>query len=66
MRKLIGATLAGVMAMGLAIAMPGCTEESGVQEKVTAKAPDGSKTTVTRDVKVEKSGDNPPPVTKAP
>jgi hypothetical protein len=59
MRKLMTAMLAGAILGGLTIGMVGCTEETGKTEKVEIKTPDG-KTTETKDIKVNKSGDNPP------
>lgn len=65
MRKLISLTMMGVLAMGLGIGIAGCSDESGTKTVETTKAPDGSKTTVTSEKKVETSGSNPPaPSTK--
>lgn len=60
MRKLISLTMMGVLAMGLGIGMTGCSDESGTKTTQTTTAPDGSKTKVTTEHKVETSGSNPP------
>jgi hypothetical protein len=50
MRKVIGVTLAGAMLFGLSAGMVGCSDETGTKEE----------TKVTNEVKVQKSGENPP------
>jgi hypothetical protein len=40
----------------------GCTEKEGVEERTKINRPEGT-TTITKDTKVETSGNNPPPVT---
>jgi ABC-type glycerol-3-phosphate transport system substrate-binding protein len=55
--------LAATLVAGLAIA--GCGQESGVKEETKVTTPDGS-ATVTKETKVETTGDNPPPVNTAP
>jgi hypothetical protein len=60
MRKYISALLAGVVLSGLAIVNTGCTEESGVKTDTKITAPDGSSTRETREIKVDKKGDNAP------
>jgi len=60
MRKLISLTMMGVLAMGLGIGIAGCSDESGTKTEQTTTSPDGSKTKVTVDKKVETSGSNPP------
>jgi len=60
MRKLLTttmavATLAGLMTIGFS----GCSEETGTKEEVKIKGPEGT-TTERREVKVDKSGSNPP------
>jgi pyrroline-5-carboxylate reductase len=59
MRKMIGVTLAGAMLFGLSAGMVGCSDETGskVEEKVTTP---GGTTKVTNELKVQKSGENPP------
>jgi hypothetical protein len=59
MRKLMTTMLAGAMLGGLTIGMVGCTEETGSKETITTKAPGGT-ATETREIKVNKSGENPP------
>ena len=39
--------------------MVGCTEETGTKEEIKVKGPEGT-TTETREIKVNKSGENPP------
>jgi hypothetical protein len=60
MRKLMSTMLAGAILFGLTMGITGCTEESGTKEVITTKAPDGSKTTESREINVKKSGDNAP------
>ena len=60
MRKSISAFLAGVMLFGFSVVLTGCTEESGVKTDTTIKAPDGSSTRETHEIKIDKKGDNPP------
>ena len=59
MRKLMTPMLAGAILGGLTIGMVGCTEETGTKEEVKIKAPGGT-ATETREIKVNKSGENPP------
>jgi hypothetical protein len=59
MRKVIGATMAGAMLLGLSGGMVGCSDESGTKEETKVTTPGGT-TKVTNEVKVQKSGDNPP------
>jgi hypothetical protein len=58
MRNVITTMLASALLAGLTIGMAGCTEETGTHEE-KVKAPGGT-TTESRDIKVNKSGDNPP------
>jgi hypothetical protein len=60
MRKLISLTMMGVLAMGLGVGISGCSDEAGTKTTQTTTAPDGSKTKVTSENKVETSGNNPP------
>jgi hypothetical protein len=60
MRKYISTFVAGIMLCGSGVIMTGCTDESGVKTDTTIKAPDGSQTRETREIKVEKKGDNAP------
>jgi hypothetical protein len=59
MRKLMTAMLAGAFLGGLTIGMVGCTEETSTKEEVKVKTPGGT-ATETKEIKVNKSGDNPP------
>jgi hypothetical protein len=59
MRKLISATLAGVMLAGLSIGTVGCTEESSVTKETEIKGPGGT-AKETAKITVDKSGKNPP------
>lgn len=58
--RTLGLAVVGLSLLGLGV---GCEQESGVKTETTATNPDGSQTEVTREVKVEQSGENPPPVT---
>jgi hypothetical protein len=60
MRKLINTLMAGLILTGLSVGMTGCSEESGVKETTKITKPDGSTTTETNQVKINKSGENPP------
>jgi hypothetical protein len=60
MRKLMTTMLAGAILAGFTFGMVGCTEETGTKDEVKIKTPGGT-TTETSGVKVNKSGDNPPP-----
>lgn len=51
---------------GLGVVLSGCSEESESRSEPVIRAPDGRQTKVIKEVTVEKSGDNPPPVTKTP
>jgi len=59
MRKIINMLIAGVMLTGVGIALPGCTDETGAKQETKITGPDGT-TTETRQIKVDKSGKNPP------
>jgi len=61
MRKLISATMAGVMMAGLGIGLAGCSDESSVKSETKATSPGGT-ATVTDKTSVKTTGDNPPPV----
>jgi hypothetical protein len=52
---------------GLTIGMVGCSDETGTKEEIKIKGPNGT-TTEKHEVKIEKSGSNPPaaPSEKAP
>jgi len=65
MRKLISATLMGVLLTGFGIGISGCSDESSEKAQVTTKGPGGT-TTQTVEKKTETSGNNPPAPTKAP
>jgi hypothetical protein len=60
MRKFINTLMAVVMLGGFTVVLSGCTDESGVKTETTIKNPDGSKTTETRETKIDKNGENPP------
>lgn len=59
MRKLISATMAGVTLFGLSAGMVGCSDETGSKEEVKVTTPGGA-TKETKEIKVQKSGENPP------
>jgi len=59
MRKLISATMAGVLLAGSSMALVGCSDESSEKKQTTIKTPGGT-TTVTDQTKVQQSGQNPP------
>jgi len=59
MRKMIGATMAGAMLLGLSAGMVGCSDETGTKEETKVTTPGGT-TKVTNELKVQKSGENPP------
>jgi hypothetical protein len=62
MRKLINTLVAGLILCGFSVSMPGCTEETGTKEETKITSPTGT-ATETRQIKVDKTGENPP---KAP
>jgi len=59
MRKLISGMLTGVILAGLSIGITGCTDETGTKEEVKITTPGGT-SKETREIKVEKRGENPP------
>jgi hypothetical protein len=59
MRNVITTMLASALLAGLTFGMAGCAEETGTHEEVKIKSKDGT-TTETQDVKIKKTGDNPP------
>jgi hypothetical protein len=59
MRKLINTLVAGVVLGGIGVALPGCTDETGTKSETKVTTPEGS-TTERREIKVDKSGQNPP------
>ena len=59
MRKLMTTTLTGAILAGFSMGMVGCTEETGTKEEVKIKTQGGT-ATETRELKVNKSGENPP------
>jgi hypothetical protein len=59
MRKLMTTMLAGAVLAGLTFGMVGCTEETGTKEEVKIKTQGGT-ATETKEIKVNKSGENPP------
>jgi len=65
MRKLIGATMMGVLLMGFGIGISGCSDESTIK-KETVQATPGGKTVETDQKSIKQSGDNPPAPTKTP
>jgi hypothetical protein len=60
MRKFISSVLASVVLCGFTVVFSGCTEESGTKTEVKSTSPDGSTTRETREIKVEKKGENAP------
>jgi hypothetical protein len=60
MRRVVTTTLAGALLMGFGSAFVGCTDETGSKEEVKVTTPSGT-TTQTNEVKIKKSGENPPP-----
>jgi len=60
MRKLISATMAGVLLAGSSMALVGCSDETSEKKQTTIKTPSGT-TKVTEETKVNTSGQNPPP-----
>ncbi len=60
MRRMFNTLMAGLILGGLSIGMTGCSEESGVKQETKITKPDGSQTTETRQIKVDKSGESPP------
>jgi hypothetical protein len=60
MRKLIGTMVLGAVVAGLGLGLPGCSDETKTESKVTASGP-GGKTTETHTDTIKQSGDNPPP-----
>jgi len=66
MRKLIGATLMGVLVLGFGIGISGCSDETSTKSQTTTTAPGGNKTTVTDEKSVKTQGNNPPAPGKNP
>ena len=60
MRKYISSFLAGVMLCAFSVILSGCTEESGVKSETKLTTPDGSQTKETKEIKIDKKGDNAP------
>ena len=65
MRKLISATMMGVLLTGFGIGISGCSDEASEKAQVTTKGPGGT-TTQTIEKKTETSGNNPPAPSKTP
>jgi hypothetical protein len=59
MRRFINCTLASAILAGLGTGMVGCTDETGTKEEVKVTSP-GCTSKETREIKVQKSGENPP------
>jgi hypothetical protein len=59
MRKVVSTTLAGAILVGLSAGMVGCTDETGSKEEVKVTTPGGT-VKETKEIKIQKSGDNPP------
>jgi hypothetical protein len=59
MRNLITTMLASAVLAGMTFGMIGCTEETGSKEEIKTTTPGGT-SKETREIKVQKSGDNPP------
>ena len=65
MRKLISATMMGVVLTGFGIGISGCGEET--KETTTAKISTPGGTTTTKEEKsIKETGKNPPPAPKTP
>ena len=58
--SLFSTFLASAVLCGTTVVLSGCTEESGVKTDTKITAPDGSSTRETREIKVDKKGENPP------
>lgn len=56
--------LASAGLLSVSMGLLGCGETEGVKTETTAKGPEGT-TTVTKEVEVNKTGENPPPVVPA-
>jgi hypothetical protein len=65
MRKLISATMMGVLLTGLGMGLPGCSEESSTKTQTTTTTPGGT-TKETQQTKIQQSGQNPPAPSKTP
>jgi hypothetical protein len=65
MRKLISATLMGVVLTGLGIGISGCGEETKETSQAKISTPGGTATT-TETKSVKQTGENPPPAPKTP
>ena len=65
MRKLISATMMGILFTGVGIGISGCSDESSTKKEVITTSP-GGKTVETQESKIKQSGDNPPAPTKTP
>jgi len=63
MRKLISATMMGVLLTSFGVGISGCSDETSEKKETQIKTPGGT-TTVTDEMKVKKTGENPPPATK--
>jgi len=59
MRKIINTLMAGVMLAGISVAFTGCTDETGAKQDTKITGPGGT-TTESKQIKVDKSGQNPP------
>jgi len=59
MRKLISTLVAGVVLTGIGVAFTGCTDETGTKQETKVTGPEGT-TTERREIKVDKTGKNPP------
>jgi len=59
MRKRMNAILVGAALAGLGLGAAGCGEQSGVKEETKVTTPGGT-ATETRQVKINKTGENPP------
>jgi hypothetical protein len=59
MRKLLTVMMAGATLAGLTVGLAGCSDETGTKEEVKIKGPEGT-TTEKREIKIDKSGSNPP------
>jgi hypothetical protein len=59
MRKLINTLVAGIVLSGITVGFTGCTDETSTKEETKITTPQGT-TTERQEVKVDKTGKNPP------
>jgi hypothetical protein len=59
MRQFLGRILTSAILVGFGIGVTGCTDETGTKEEVKVTTPGGT-SKETHEVKIQKSGENPP------